>query len=259
MRYVANPYFVGREADLNRIHEALHENPTAALTEGRARAITALGGIGKTTLARQYIEKFWHCYPQVFWVDCRLGIEREFARLCELLFPETRDGTNVGKKAQQALRELQTRNGRLLILDNAEDEVSIQAWIAEQSYGADHPDVAVNLNNLARFLYATKRFSEAEPLMRRALAIDIQRYGPDHPNVANDLNNLAQLLKASLRFTEAKPMMRRTAAILLKFTRHTGHEHPHLRMVLGNYVALLKAMGRSQSDVDAALQKLMTE
>ncbi len=134
VRYAANPYFVGREADLIRIHEALHENPSAVLTQGRVRAITALGGIGKTTLARQYIEKFWRCYPQIFWADCRLGVETEFARLCELLFPETRAETNVGQKARRALRELQTRSDRLLILDNAEDEASIQAWIPKTGH-----------------------------------------------------------------------------------------------------------------------------
>ena len=40
------------------------------------------------------------------------------------------------------------------------------------------------LNNLAQLLQATNRLGEAEPLMRRALAIDEASYGPDHPNVA---------------------------------------------------------------------------
>ena len=66
--------------------------------------------------------------------------------------------------------------------------------IDEKSYGPDHPKVAIRLNNLAQLLQATKRLSEAEPLMRRALEIDEQSYGADHPNVARDLNNLVPLL-----------------------------------------------------------------
>ena len=53
--------------------------------------------------------------------------------------------------------------------------------IDEQSYGPDHPDVAIDLNNLAQLLQATNRLAEAEPLMRRALAIDEQAYGPTTP------------------------------------------------------------------------------
>ena len=44
--------------------------------------------------------------------------------------------------------------------------------IAEQSFGTEHPNVAIGLNNLAQLLNATNRLAEAEPLMRRALAID---------------------------------------------------------------------------------------
>ena len=71
--------------------------------------------------------------------------------------------------------------------------------IDEQSYGPEHPHVAIDLNNLARLLQATNRLTEAEPLMRRALTIDEQSYGPEHPDVAIDLNNLAHLLQATNR------------------------------------------------------------
>jgi hypothetical protein len=46
-------------------------------------------------------------------------------------------------------------------------------------------------------LYVTNRLSDAESLMRRALAIDEASLGPDHPDVAIELNNLAQLLQAT--------------------------------------------------------------
>ncbi|MCH7726225.1 MAG: tetratricopeptide repeat protein, partial [Planctomycetes bacterium] len=53
--------------------------------------------------------------------------------------------------------------------------------IDEKSYGAEHPDVAIRLNNLAQLLQATNRLAEAEPLMRRALAIFRASLGDDHP------------------------------------------------------------------------------
>ena len=43
--------------------------------------------------------------------------------------------------------------------------------IDEKSFGPEHPNVARDLNNLALLLKDTNRPAEAEPLMRRALAI----------------------------------------------------------------------------------------
>jgi hypothetical protein len=58
-------------------------------------------------------------------------------------------------------------------------EVGLAAtWVGLAS---NHPRLAVRLYNLAGFLYDGKRFAEAEPLYRRALAIDEASYGPDNP------------------------------------------------------------------------------
>ena len=97
--------------------------------------------------------------------------------------------------------------------------------IDEKSYGPDHPNVAIRLNNLAKLLQDTNRLAEAEPLMRRALAIDEKSYGPDHPNVAISLNNLARLLQATNRLAEAEPLMRRALAIDEK---SYGPDHPNV-------------------------------
>ena len=53
--------------------------------------------------------------------------------------------------------------------------------IDEASFGPEHPDVAIRLNNLAVLLQATNRLAEAEPLMRRALASLVDSLGWDHP------------------------------------------------------------------------------
>ena len=53
-----------------------------------------------------------------------------------------------------------------------------------------------DLNNLAQLLQATNRLAEAEPLVRRALAIVEASLGPDHPNTMKVRNNLAGLRAA---------------------------------------------------------------
>ena len=137
--------------------------------------------------------------------------------------------------------------------------------IDEQSYGAEHPEVATrpeqpgavapghepsgggraadapawpstssptepstptsprDLNNLAQLLQATNRLAEAEPLMRRALAIDEQSYGAEHPDVATRPQQPGELLQATNRLAEAEPLMRRALAI---DEQSYGAEHP---------------------------------
>jgi tetratricopeptide (TPR) repeat protein len=131
--------------------------------------------------------------------------------------------------------------------------------IDERSLGKDHPKVALRLNNLGQLLQATNRLAEAEPLMRRALEIDERSFGENHPNVAIRLNNLAQLLKATNQLAEAEPLMRRAVEILLKFTRATGHAHPHLQTLVSNYAQLLQEMGRSRKEILTTLRRMAPE
>jgi len=113
--------------------------------------------------------------------------------------------------------------------------------IDEASYGPDHPNVAIRLNNLALLLQDTNRLGEAEPLMRRVLAIDEASYGPDHPSVATGLNNLASLLKDTNRLGEAEPLMRRVLAI--DEASH-GPDHSSVATGLNNLASLLKVTDR---------------
>ena len=97
------------------------------------------------------------------------------------------------------------------------------------------------LNQLAVYLQARADFTEAEPLMRRALTIDEKSFGPDHPNVAIHLNNLAQLLQDTNRLEEVEPLMRR--ALLIDETSF-GPDHPNVAIRLNNLAQLLKATNR---------------
>ena len=113
--------------------------------------------------------------------------------------------------------------------------------IDEAAFGADHPEVAIDLNNLASLLWATNRLAETEPLMRRVVAIFEQALGPDHPNVATALNNLAQLLDATNRLAEAEPLMRRALQI---DEAAFGPDHPNVAIRLNNLALLLQDTNR---------------
>ncbi|MBX7211307.1 MAG: tetratricopeptide repeat protein [Verrucomicrobiaceae bacterium] len=111
----------------------------------------------------------------------------------------------------------------------------------DASFGKDHPEVAIDLNNLAELLRVTNRHAEAEPLMRRALGIDETSFGKEHPKVAIRLNNLAQLLQDTNRHAEAEPLMRRVVDI---FEKSLGKDHPNVAASLNNLAALLQATNR---------------
>ncbi len=93
----------------------------------------------------------------------------------------------------------------------------------------------------ATLLQGVARYGEAEPIFRRALAINQDSYGLDHPKVSVGLNNLAMLLKATNRLAEAESMYRRALAI--DEVSH-GPDHPLVAIELNNLASLLKTTNR---------------
>ena len=110
---------------------------------------------------------------------------------------------------------------------------------------ADKAGIAQPTSRLMNVLavYAQQRadFAAAEPLYRRALAIDETSYGPDHPSVATGLNNLAGLLRATNRLSEAEPLYRRALSI---HETSYGPDHPLVAASLNNLALLLSATNR---------------
>ena len=100
-------------------------------------------------------------------------------------------------------------------------------------------------------LRATNRLAEAEPLYRRALAIDEASYGPDHPDVATDLNNLAVLLRATNRLAEAEPLYRRALAIDEASVRPRPPRRRHRPQQPGGVAAGHQPPGRGRAAVPA--------
>jgi len=93
----------------------------------------------------------------------------------------------------------------------------------------------------------------------RALSIDVDAYGPNHATVAIRLNNLAGLLQDTNPLSEAEPLLRRALAILARFTRATGHQHPSFELFRANYVQAPSKLSRTEAEIEAALKSLLED
>ena len=113
--------------------------------------------------------------------------------------------------------------------------------VAEATFGPDHPDVGVSLNNLALMYKAQGKYAEAEPLYKRALVIKEKALGPTHPQVATSLNNLAVLYEAQGKYAEAEPLYRRALSIAEK---ELGPTHPQVAASLNNLAVLYYLQGK---------------
>jgi tetratricopeptide (TPR) repeat protein len=112
-------------------------------------------------------------------------------------------------------------------------------WEKEQKPGTIN--LAYAANQLSLFLLFANLYTEAEPLLRRALAIHEKYYGPDHPNVGKNLFNLAHLLDSEGRLAEAEAMMRRALNIA---EQNSIHNTSDLIIILDSLGQLLQKTDR---------------
>ena len=113
--------------------------------------------------------------------------------------------------------------------------------IREAVLGANHPDVAVSLNNIGQLYVAQARYADAEPLLKRSLTLLEKALGPDHPDVAVSLDNLAGIYQAEGRYADAEPLYRRALTIKEKAL---GPDHPNVAETRNNLAGLYQAQAR---------------
>lgn len=77
----------------------------------------------------------------------------------------------------------------------------------------------IKLINRAIQLYKAGKFSEAEPLLERSLAIVEKAFGADHPHVASILTNLALIYRNQRQYAQARPLYERARQIKLTEAR----------------------------------------
>ena len=113
---------IGREADLEELHTLLNERKKVVVVNG-------LGGIGKTTLAQVYVEKYYNNYKHIAWVtQTPDGIVNDFINtdgLAKALKVEY-----VSIEAEQRFRDIILKlkaieeAPNLLVIDNAVQSLS---------------------------------------------------------------------------------------------------------------------------------------
>ncbi len=173
---------------------------------------------------------------------CELGRGLDYASWSQVKIDFLRDHIEVAPLSRERV-EARLHLARILRELARWNEGEPQSTTALDEAGQLKEDdlLAATLNGHATLLYETSRLAEAEPMMRRALALTETLFGAAHPNVASCLTNLALLLKATSRLAEAE-LLQRQALVIAEAS--FGDAHPNVAICLSNLAQLLKATKR---------------
>ena len=112
-------------------------------------------------------------------------------------------------------------------------------WIKQGSLTT--PEAATLLNAAGLYLSARAQYSEAEPLLKRALAIREQRLGATHPDTAVSLSNLGVSYRAQGKYEEAVSLYKRALSINESIF---GPEDSEVATNLNNLALVYKKQGK---------------
>ena len=101
--------------------------------------------------------------------------------------------------------------------------------VIEQFREPDHSEVMETLNNLGMLYMKTKDFTEAEPLLKRAVSIAEKR--DDQETLAAALGNLANVYSDQEMYKKAEPLLVRSLSIAEKMY---GPNHPDVALAINN-------------------------
>jgi tetratricopeptide (TPR) repeat protein len=128
------------------------------------------------------------------------------------------------------------------------NDAQAEAWLRTalkeaESFPHEDSRLPKALHNLAMVLSSEGKLSEAEQLIRRALAIREQVSGKESEDVAVSLNNLAILLYEQHRYAEAEEALR---GVLSIDARILPDDHKERRLSLENYAKVLRKLNNFQ-------------
>jgi len=133
--YLRNPYFTGRDRLLQHLYKALAAENIAASSQ--LRAISGLGGIGKTQTAIEYAYRYANEYEAVLWVraDSHETLSTDFAKLAITINLPEKDEIDQFRVIAAVKQWLQKHGPWLLIFDNADDPMVLD-FLPRQPSGA---------------------------------------------------------------------------------------------------------------------------
>jgi tetratricopeptide (TPR) repeat protein len=131
--YPRNPFFTGREAELQAIARSLQTGQNAAI----AQAISGLGGIGKTQTALEYVYRHQSEYHYIFWAiaETHHTLNAAYSHLAELLDLPEKHLTEQRMVVEAVKRWFAVHENWLLILDNADDLSIISDYLPSSISG----------------------------------------------------------------------------------------------------------------------------
>jgi tetratricopeptide (TPR) repeat protein len=227
-----NPFFTGRDQELEQLHAQMYYRQTAAV--GQAQSISGLGGIGKTQLAVEYAYRHYEEYQYVLWARAESveTLTASFIEIARLLNLPEKDESEQAITIQAVKRWLQQRRGWLLILDSADNPTLFPDFLP--------PTVGGHL------LITT-----------RAADVSAHLAGLAHPlmvNIFSDeqgalfLLHRSGLLALDVTLEQAEPHVRQLARAIV-------HELGGLPLALDQAGAYLKATGSSLASYQQLYQQ----
>ena len=130
-----NPLFTGREETLRCLHEGFHADKISRFLS--SRALTGLGGVGKTQIALEYAYRYREDYQAVLWVRAETYeiLLSDLVALAEPLYLSERHEQEQQRVLEAVKRWLGNHGGWLLILDNIEEVALIADLLPSADQG----------------------------------------------------------------------------------------------------------------------------
>ena len=128
-------FFTGREEVLHALHAALGGG-NAAVTPP-PQALNGMPGVGKTTVAAQYVASRWDCFRLVAWLPAQRveGLEAALAELGPSLSPPIPATGDAKTDYEAARRWFAAHPGWLIVADNVEDWRAVRGALPPTATG----------------------------------------------------------------------------------------------------------------------------